>query len=75
MEKFETHIILIPVRHFDARKTCENLQNKKFDNHEQVWDEIPDDSKIYCLDEFMDDFNGEEIVADDFFMGYVQIKQ
>lgn len=67
------YIILIPVRYFDARKTCNELENQVFLTIPLMRSQLPVGTFIYSLTEFMEDFNDEKIVADDFFMGYVWV--
>jgi hypothetical protein len=79
----ETCVVLISVKCYRARKTCEEIENQKFDSrvgvvetiNQKLNDNISLDDKITILrlSDFMDEYNNQFINAHDYFMSYIHI--
>lgn len=84
-----TIIVLIPVDYTESRKTCERIENQKFENLTVLSKEIEkelgsidaDEQEntevlFYDISEFMDEVNDQNLdVLTDFFISYVQIEK
>jgi len=78
----ETCVVLISVKCYRARKTCEEIENQKFDSRVGVVETInqklndnfslADKIVILRLSDFMDVYNNQ-FTADDYFMSYIHI--
>jgi hypothetical protein len=78
----ETCIVLISVDYDNARKTCEQIENEKFDSREKARiiikellneDEVGHIS-IFRLTDFIDEVNDQNLDnLTEYFMSYVQI--
>jgi len=83
----KTFIVLIPVVYFDARKTCEAIENQTYKDVPTLLNEVheklerggkdgkDEDVLVYELSEFMDEVNNQELdVMTNYFIGYVHLK-
>ena len=78
----EACIVLISVKCYRARKTCEEIENQKFGSRDEIIttineklnDDISLDDKIVILrlSDFMDEYNNQ-FKSDNYFMSYVHI--
>jgi hypothetical protein len=79
----ETCVVLISVKCYRARKTCEEIENQKFDSRvgvvETINQKLNDNISLYDkitilrLSDFMDEYNNQFINAHDYFMSYIHI--
>ena len=77
-----TSIVLIPVDHISARKTCELIQNQIYNSVNDlmvtILHELDGENYgvlIYDLSDFMDEVNDQNLdVLTSYFISYVQFK-
>ena len=78
----ETCIVLISVDYINARKTCEQIQNEKFDSRAIARERIKElvnenevgDISIFRLTDFMDEVNDQYIDnLTEYFISYIHI--
>ena len=78
----ETRIVLISVDYVNARKTCEQIQNEKFDSRDiarkRIEELLNEDEvghiSIFRLTDFMDEVNDQNLDnLTEYFISYIQI--
>jgi hypothetical protein len=78
----ETCIVLISVDYVNARKTCEQIQNEKFDSRDiarkRIKELLNEDEvghiSIFRLTDFMDEVNDQNLDnLTEYFISYIQI--
>ena len=78
-EKFKTYIVLISVEYSDSRKTCELIEDTKYQNFselKEVLEDVGNDYLVYSLTDFMDEVNNQYLdVLTEYFISYVHIKE
>ena len=70
-----THIVLIPVSNDNARKVCELIEGRIYDQCDALAHDLKDEKIDGCewasLTDFMDMVNNEEFYQADWFISYV----
>ena len=70
-------VVLINALCTDARKICERIEGETiddFDNHVDFVGLHPNDYMVYCLSDFMDLANNDEIHLGNYFITFVNTK-
>ena len=76
----ETYIVVVGIQVLAARRICERLENQVFNTIVEAQDYIKDtylESELISLvaiSDFMDDCNNQEFNLDEYFIGYIKIK-
>lgn len=76
----ETYIVVVGIQVLAARRICERLENKVFNTIVEAQDYIKDtylESELISLvsiSDFMDDCNNQEFNLEEYFIGYIKIK-
>jgi hypothetical protein len=68
-----TKIILLPVMGYE-RKLTEKHEDAEFASHEEARKVFGDDAGIVELTTFMDMCNDQEITIEEYWVGYIKIK-
>ena len=73
-----THIVLIPVSNHNARKACENIEGRHYDQCDALAHDLKHNEKVEGFEwaemtDFMDMVNNEEFKQEDWYISYVTI--
>lgn len=70
-----TYIVLYPVNHKkDGRPLLESIEGQVFISLEAVKN-VYKEIQVYTLSEFMDLCNDQELILDNFWVGYINVEQ